>query len=71
MKKLTEKKFSIKFSKVRTKSLHQKFYFQSPGISRKAQAYQENIIFPSTLWIKNRPYFRTPKSSKQEFFSNQ
>ena len=53
------------------KSLHEKPYFPSPGISWKAQKDQVNIIFPSTFWLKKRPYFPSPKSSKQELFSNQ
>ena len=52
-------------------SLYEKPYFPSPGISVKAQKDQVNIIFPSTFWLKKRPYFQSPKSSKQEFFSNQ
>ena len=30
-----------------------------------------NTIFPSTFWLKKRPYFPSRKSSKQELFSNQ
>ena len=29
-----------------------------------------NIIFPSTFWLKKRPYFPFPKRLKQELFSN-
>ena len=52
-------------------SLHQKPYFSSPGISWKAQKDQVNIIFPSTFWLTERPYFAFLKNSKQELFSNQ
>ena len=29
---------------------------------------QEYIIFPTIFWLKKRPYFLSPKSSKQELF---
>ena len=51
-------------------SLHEKPYFPSPGISWKAQkalkAQEVNVIFPSTLWLKKRSCFPSPKGSKQE-----
>ena len=53
------------------KPLHEKPYFPGPGISRKTQKYQVNIIFISILWNKKRLYFPSPKSSKQKLFSNQ
>ena len=94
-------KFSKKFSVITDLPMHEKPYFASPGISRKAQKGQINIIFPSTFWLKKdrishhrivqnknfsvikkilflssfcfkkRPYFPSPKNSKQETFSNQ
>ena len=30
-----------------------------------------NIIFQSTLWLKKRPYFQSPKRLKQDLFFNQ
>ena len=51
--------------------LREKPYFPSPGISWKAQKDQVNAIFSSTFWLKKIPYFPSPKSSKQELFSNQ
>ena len=50
---------------------HEKPYFPSPGVLWKPQKDQVNIIFPSTFWIKTRPYFPSAKSSKQELLSNQ
>ena len=52
-------------------SLYDKPYLSSPGISWKAQKDQVNTIFPSTFWLKKRPYFPTPKSPKQELFNSQ
>ena len=52
-------------------TLHEKPYSPSTGKSWKAQKDQANIIFPSTFWLTKRPYFASPKSSKQELFSNQ
>ena len=52
-------------------ALRKNSYFPGPGISQKAQKDHTNIIFPSTFWLKKRPYFPSPKSSKQELFSNQ
>ena len=52
-------------------ALHEKPYFLGPEISRKAKKDLVNIIFPSTFWLKKRPYFPSPKSSKQELSSNQ
>ena len=44
--------------------MHKKQYFESPGISWKVQKYQLNIIFASAFWLKERPLFPSPKSSK-------
>ena len=52
-------------------SLLKKPYFSGPGVSWKAQKNQLNITFPSTFQLKQRPYFASPKNSKQEHFSNQ
>ena len=52
-------------------SLHEKPYFPSPRLSWKAQKDQVNITFPSTFWLKKRPYFPPSKGSKQELSSNQ
>ena len=52
-------------------ALREKPYFLGPGISQKAQKDHVSIIFPSTFWQKKRPYFPSPKSSKQELLSNQ
>ena len=63
--------FSCNHLKISMVSLHEKPYFPSPGISWKAQKDQVNTIFPSTFWLKKRLFFPSPKSSKQELFSNQ
>ena len=52
-------------------ALREKPYFPRSGISWKDKKDQVNIIFPSTFWLKKIPYFPSPKSSKQECFSNQ
>ena len=52
-----------------TRLMHKKPYFQSSGVSWKAQKDEVNIIFSSTFWLKTRPCFPSPKSSKQEIFS--
>ena len=43
-----------------------KTIFTKPWNIWKAQKGQVNIIFPSTFWLEKRPYFLSPKSSKQE-----
>ena len=43
----------------------------SPGIPWKAKIDQENIIFPSIFWFKERPYFPSLKSLNEELLSNQ
>ena len=55
----------------RVAKLHKKPYFPRPGISWTAQKDQVNIIFPSTFWLRKKPYFPSTKSSKQELFSNE
>ena len=32
---------------------------------------ESETVLPSTFWLKKRQYFPSPKSSKQELFSNQ
>ena len=52
-------------------TLHEKPYFPSPRISWKVKKDQVNIICPSNFWMKKRPYFQSPKRSKQELLSKQ
>ena len=48
-------------------TLHDKLYSVSPGISRKAQKYQVNIIFPSTFWKKKTIFPITKKIQNKNF----
>ena len=52
-------------------ALHEKPSFPGSGISWRAQKDQVNTTCTSTFWLKERPSFPSPKSSKQELFSNQ
>ena len=50
----TIKEWNMLDSDIRSsEALHKKTYFPSLGISWKTQKDQENIIFPSTFWLKD------------------
>ena len=54
-------------------TLHEKHISQVTEYHRKLKKAMLNVIFPSSInfFTEKRPYFSSPKNSKQELLSNQ